>query len=490
MSICFLNRWKGKIAMPNEKPFIHMIKTPLNKYFYDVNTNMFVQVNDDVYQYLNEVEHGEGDLYNIPDRQICHNISYLQEQGFLSMEHPKKIQHGSNELLEYHLNENINQIALQVTQQCNFRCAYCVYSAGDFVHQRSHSPKHMSIDTACAAVDFFTARCGNQNQPAIAFYGGEPLLEFPLIQDVVKYAEKRIYGKKLRFAITTNASLLTPNIAQFFIEHNFLTTISLDGASEAHDRSRRFANNGKGSFAAISNNLKKVLEECPNFKYSFNVVIDPRFACDSVHKLFSYEPPFCNVRFTTNYISDMYSIEKTVAGDKFKQQNDCYTFKGYLAFRGIYDQENVSRVAYTTLANRFGKLQRRMKPEAPLPDVTAPSGPCIPGARRLLVDVDGNFYPCERVSETSQAMNIGNLQEGFDYDKVIKLLNIAQTTAESCKNCWAFRHCNLCCSHSDNCGELSADLRSSQCSNTRLYVEDMFKDYLWMKEFDVVVNHT
>lgn len=86
-------------------------------------------------------------------------------------------------------------------------------------------------------------------------------------------------------------------------------------------------------------------------------------------------------------------------------------------------------------------------------------------------------------------MNIGSIKEGFNYDKVFKLLNIAQTTEEDCKNCWAFRHCTLCCSYSDNCGELSADLRRSQCDTTRLYVEEMFKDYLWMNEFAVTTNH-
>lgn len=64
-------------------------------------------------------------------------------------------------------------------------------------------------------------------------------------------------------------------------------------------------------------------------------------------------------------------------------------------------------------------------------------------------------------------MNIGNLSDGFDFNKVNQILNIAQTTEEDCKICWAFQHCTLCCRHSDNCGELSADLRRSQCDAGR-----------------------
>lgn len=471
--------------MPAKKPFIHMIKTPLRNYLYDVNTNMFVEVDEDTYHYLQEIEQKDDILSSIPDAHVKQNVDSLCAQGFLSTKHPKEIRHGYSDLMAWHLNENIMQMALQVTQQCNFRCAYCVYCSGDFELQRDHSSKRMSIETALTAVDFFAARCGNQEQPTIAFYGGEPLLEFPLIQEITKYAEEKLYGKKLTFAITTNASLLTPDIARFFSKHNFITTISLDGAPETHDRSRRFAKTGKGSFAVIWNNLKVVKEQCPDFKFSFNIVMDPRYSCNSLHQLFNQEELLQGAHITSTLIDDKFSVEKSIPGEIFLQQERCHTFKSYLAFRGAYNRDRVSRVAYAALSGNFGSIQTGMNMTDLLPDVTAPGGPCIVGARRLFVSVDGNLYPCERVSETSQVMNIGNLWDGFEFDKVDRLLNIAQTTAENCKSCWAFRHCTLCCSHSDNCGELSADLRRSQCTGVRTQVEEKFKDYLWMREFGV-----
>ncbi len=471
--------------MSEGKPFIHMLRTPFCNYLYDVNTNMFAEVDENTYQYLKEVEQSD-DFRQVPaDENVKKNLAILREQGFLSAKHPKEIRHSSSDFVAYHLNENINQMALQLTQQCNFRCSYCVYCAGDFELQRNHSSKRMSLETALNAVDFFAARCGNQQQPAIAFYGGEPLLEFPLIQKVVAYAEKKLYGKKLTFAITTNASLLTPDIARFFSAHNFLTTISLDGTPETHDRSRRFADSGQGSFTVICKNLKAVREECPDFKFSFNVVIDPRYSCESLHRLFSKEEPFCSAHVTSTLINDEYSVEKTVPSEIFLQQDRIFMFKNYLAFRGVYDKESASRMSYVTLSDNIRRLQLRMKPARLLPDVVAPGGPCIAGERRLFVSVDGNLYPCERVSETSQIMNIGNLWDGFDLQKVDKILNVAQTTSEDCKNCWAFRHCMLCCRNSDNCGELSAELRRSQCSGVRVQVEDVFRDYLWMREFGV-----
>lgn len=473
------------MIMIGEKPFIHAMKTPLRNYIYDVNTDMFIDVDEDTYQYLKKVEQRDNGEALIADQHIKQNLEILHAQGFLSAKHPKQIRQSQSDFMEYHLNENIAQMALQVTQQCNFRCAYCAYCASDFEFQRDHSSKRMSIETALTAVDFFAARCGNQEAPVIAFYGGEPLLEFPLIQQVVQYAVEKLYGKNLRFTITTNASLLRPDIARFLLENNFMTLISLDGTSETHDRSRRFASNGRGSFSVIRHNLEIIKEQYPEFEFSFNIVVDPRYPCDSLHEMFSRDELFREAQLTSTLIDDQFSIEKTIPDEAFIQQDSQYTFKSYLAVRGVYPRENVSNIAYASLNTNFSRIKTNMKPKISLADITAPGGPCITGGRRLFVSADGNLYPCERVSEASQAMNIGNLWDGFDFEKVDKILNIAQTTAEDCKNCWAFRHCTLCGKHSDNCGELSADLRRSQCDNVRAQVEDTFRDYLWMKEFNV-----
>lgn len=468
-----------------EKPFIHALRTPLCNYIYDVNTNVFVDVDESTYQYLKKAEQQGGAMPDGVDEHIEQNLKILRAQGYLSSKHPQEIRHSQSELLAYHLNENIAQMALQVTQQCNFRCAYCDYCASDFESQRDHSAKRMSVETALSAVDFFAKRCGNQEEPTIGFYGGEPLLEFPLIKRVTEYAEEKLYAKDLKFTITTNASLLTPEIAQFMAEHDFMLTISLDGTPETHDRSRRFASNGKGSFEVIRRNLESLKQQCPNFEYSFNTVVDPRYPCNSMHELFSRDKFFGGARIRSTLINDQFSVEKTVPSEIFLQQDDRHTFKSFLSYRDVYDQNKVSHVARENLSATLQRFKIDMKPSVALPEVAAPGGPCVPGQMRLFVSADGILYPCERVSETSPAMKIGDLKKGLDVGKADRLLNIAQDTAEDCKNCWAFRHCKLCSGQSDNCGELSADLRRSQCESVRGQVEDSFRDYLWMKEFGI-----
>lgn len=466
-----------------EKPFIHALRTPMCNYIYDVNTNVFVGVDESTYQYLKEAERQGGALPDDADEHIEQNLKILRAQGYLSSKHPQEIRHSQSELLAYHLNENIAQMGLQVTQQCNFRCAYCDYCASDFESQRDHSAKRMSVETALSAVDFFAKRCGNQEEPTIGFYGGEPLLEFPLIKRVTEYAEEKLYAKDLKFTITTNASLLTPEIAQFMAEHDFMLTISLDGTPETHDRSRRFASNGKGSFEVIRRNLESLKQQCPDFEYSFNTVVDPRYPCDSLHELFSRDKFFGGARIRSTLINDQFSVEKTVPSEIFLQQDGRHTFKSFLFYRDVYDQNKVSHVARENLSATLQRFKIDMKPSVALPEAAAPGGPCVPGQMRLFVSADGILYPCERVSETSPAMKIGDLEKGLDVGKADRLLNIARDTAEDCKNCWAFRHCTLCGGQSDNCGELSADLRRSQCGRVLEQVEDSFRDYLWMREF-------
>ena len=104
-----------------EKPFIHALRTPLCNYIYDVNTNELVDVDESTYQYLREAEQWGGSLPDGADEHIKENLKTLRAQGYLSSKRPQEIRHSQSELLAYHLNENIAQMALQVTQQCNFR---------------------------------------------------------------------------------------------------------------------------------------------------------------------------------------------------------------------------------------------------------------------------------------------------------------------------------------------------------------------------------
>lgn len=126
-----------------------------------------------------------------------------------------------------------------------------------------------------------------------------------------------------------------------------------------------------------------------------------------------------------------------------------------------------------------------MKPSTGLAPVMAPGGPCVPGQRRLFVNVDGALYPCERISETSDIMRIGDIYNGIDHAKVDALLNIGQLTEEKCKHCYAVRYCTLCAKNCDNNGELSPELKASNCQSVHNEVMEKFRDYLFTREFSI-----
>ncbi|MDR1532862.1 MAG: Cys-rich peptide radical SAM maturase CcpM [Clostridiales bacterium] len=474
----------------NVAPFIHMIKTPLSTYFYDVNTNKIIEVSAEVYNFLKSVARGTEtqDAFENSEAdnraQTVRRVEELKKEGYLSAKRPVKCLHGHSDLLEYHLDSNIEQVTLQLTQQCNFRCAYCVYTVENFDYQRHHSPKKMPLEVALKTVDFFVNHSANQKEVCIGFYGGEPLLEFETIKAVVTYAREEFAGKKLKYTITTNGSLFTFENMGFLEENKFDITVSLDGTPEIHNKSRKFAANGEGTFSAIETNLRIMKESFPALykKVNFNVVLDPRNACFDLYAFFNENELFSANQIRSTLVDDFFSIEKVVETEAYSIESRILQFKALLSLLKRYPDNKVSNLVRSTVASAVEKTETEMREQKELPDVTSHSGPCIPGQRRLFVDIHGDFYPCERVSETSDVMKIGGLESGFDYDKARALLNVSQLTEKECRTCWAIRHCILCARFCDNNSELSAELKLSNCGGVRSSVDNKLRDYIALKE--------
>ena len=305
---------------------------------------------------------------------------------------------------------------------------------------------------------------------------------------MVEYSEKIFKGKNLTFTVTTNGSLFTPENVKFFNEHNFNVMISLDGPPEVHDRSRKFAATGMGTFSVIAKNIQMIKEDFPEFfnKISFNIVIDPRYSCNDLHEMFNNSELFSDSNIRSTLIEDFFSYEKVISDEVYDIEQNIHEFKAYLSELGKYPKEKVSKIAYNNLHQNIARLNMSMHPQKTLLDTMSHSGPCIPGQRRLFIDVNGNFFPCERVSETSDAMKIGDLKNGFDFENARKILNVADLTEKQCCNCFAIRHCTTCAKYCDNNGELSAELKLSNCKNVRFNAEETFKNYLILKELKSV----
>lgn len=465
-----------------KKPFIKLFKTRNCCYIYDVNTNLFLKINEDTYKKLQESSNDIGEIRE--DK----TINTLVKSGYLSSNKAKKVEHPMLTVLDDVLEDSLNTMTLQITQQCNLRCSYCVYS-GNYLN-RSHSQKEMDIETAKKGIDFVIEHSKNSPKLNFSFYGGEPLLRFDFIKECVKYARERSEGKEVTFNMTTNATLINDEIIEYIKENNISIAISMDGPKEIHDKNRLFAN-GKGSFDKIIENAKKIKDRYPEFSdthLGFNVVMDGETDFNCINDFFVNYDTVKDSYVNASVVNTMGALDEDEGKitEDFIRKHQYEKFKVLLHELGKLKKEHVSPIVLKDFIKTKDILHKKREVSKLVPEKIHPGGPCVPGLSRLFMDVNGQFYPCERISEESASMKIGAIDSGFDTEKIKRIVNVGELTEEKCLNCWAYRYCTLCASFADDNGELSGKRKSEFCSEVKDYTEKMFKTYCTMKEFGYV----
>ena len=347
----------------------------------------------------------------------------------------------------------------------------------------------MPYETACRAVDFFMARNLLVEKPSMGFYGGEPLLQFGLIRRIVSYVKENYPGREIQFNMTVNGTLLTEEVVDFLAENDFSLTLSIDGPKEIHDANRRFVS-GQGSFDLIMEKLKYIRETYPDYfkKIMTNTVLSPD--CDYEKVLTFFEEQ--------EYIKELYPRLGLVSSSGIKDANRmAYTGKwnelrkknrvavlSELSGREYCEEVDIEGQAYKILADykeELKKYREILKGGRLYLKKNHPAGPCVAGSRRLFATVDGEFYPCEKLPEIDE-LKIGNVEGGFDIEKVRNLMNIGKLTEERCKGCWAFQFCNLCVAACLTEEGISGDYREYACGDARRYAKDMLRDVCILME--------
>ena len=417
-------------------------KTARAKYLYDCYSNSITRISNKVYQDLKDYENGLTSAKNP-------SIRKLQKYGLLMPYEICDIKHPETDFLPHILENCVQNIILQVTQRCNLRCSYCVY--GDAYTSRCHTKKNMTFDVAKKAIDFLIMRSSECDSIILSFYGGEPLLEFELIKKCVEYTERAVTGKKVLFNITTNGTLLNKEIADFFVRKDFKVLISLDGDKPSHDANRKFAN-GEGSYDIIMKNItdfKKMYPEFVKSNVSFNMVVNPKTNLSCLKEQFSTDTVMSDINIMVNEVASENLLDSNVAqfDEKYRVKKRFEYAKMLASMINKIDTKHVSALV-SGGRQYIDDLYDEISTHVSISDVLHPGGPCIPGKNRLLVSVDGNLYPCERVPELPY-MSIGNIYEGFDDSRIRMFMNIGELTSEQCKKCWAIRHCQCCIAQFD-----------------------------------------
>ncbi|MCH5265057.1 MAG: radical SAM protein [Lachnospiraceae bacterium] len=448
---------------------IKLIKTINGYYVFDANYNCISEISQYQYDCLHKMIQNK----RVNDTE-CTCISEMLNKKIISDHEIEKIENFYTRFLDDVLDRSIEKMTLQVTQACNLRCSYCIYSDMKTVsNQRSHGNQKMTWDIAKKAVDFLMYHSVDTKKVNIGFYGGEPLLNFSLIKKIIQYISTTYAGKDVSYAITTNGTLLTDDVITFFEKNKVQLTISMDGPEEIHDINRRYALDGKGSYKDVLENTRKFFARHPKYFNEYvglNMVLDPQFDYEKIQKFVSegWVKNLSNVN--TNIIDDSGGITQNVYSENFVWK---YI---YCKFRSIFayvrnPNTNLDSVEVRDLSSIY-EFESRLVPMLYIPSISAPSGPCIPGKNRLFVNINGDFYPCERVSEVSENMNIGSVFKGFKLEQAAKLLNVGKITEKQCKNCWNFTYCLQCAKYADADNQLDEVRRLSNCERAKNGTED------------------
>lgn len=463
-----------------QPPLFQLFRTINSHYIYDTNKNQIYPISESCSDILSQVKRGKLSVQEAGTKSD--EIKDLCARGLLSDNRVETLEHPYTSILHPLLTRRIQKVTLQLTQNCNFRCSYCHYTSNTG-NQRLHANRKMPLDMAKDAILFLREHSVDTPEVYIGFYGGEPLLEFDMLEELVLFAEKELAGKKINYTLTTNAVLLTDRIIEFFIQHHIDIMISLDGSKESHDRNRVFAATGKGTFDSIIHKLQEISVKYPAYfkKTTINMVMDPSIDFDEYTALFKQYPFMKKVNVMSTIVDDIGSEVKNVYKEEFTAKERYHIFLRYL---NVFDRmpKNLCTPIFSSQNSALKEIASIVSERDQLPQKAVPSGPCVPGEVRLMVTVEGKFILCERVSEISDPMCIGNIKDGVDFKKIYDLLNVAQTTSEHCRNCWAFSLCNLCVKYSDKDNTLSAGSRLSYCNMSKSHAIDTLRKAAMIRE--------
>lgn len=380
------------------------------------------------------------------------------------------------------------QIVLELTEDCNLRCGYCIYNAHHQAH-RSFSNKSMSFDIAKRSVD-----CVMQDYQgdefALTFYGGEPLVNFELMKRIIEYFKERYPMVKKSFGFTTNLTLLDDEMIDYFSKTEELEIVcSLDGPRRLHDKFRRDLN-GKGSYEIATSNFIKLMENFYNKKAGrtlmVNCVITPPYTKDKLDEISRYFrtelkiPQEININYSYVDVGDMvFDYDRKEVIDK-NLNLEISPLEEWAA--KDFEINGTDSEYFGLIDKELARVAGRMKSDN-IVNGSFLHGNCLPGQRRLYVTTDGRFRPCEKVGNIP---SLGDCFTGYDYDKSyeIYLKTYAQKYHEICKNCWARTMCAVCYESSVTTDSSNLYETEGMCDTSRQIIKDMFVNYFTLYEKD------
>lgn len=348
---------------------------------------------------------------------------------------------------------NLNQLLIEVTDGCNLQCKYCGY--GDlYENHDKRNTKQQQFSNVKLLIDHLAGlwrseyNTSYQKEIAVGFYGGEPLLNVPLIKETIAYLES-LSDIPVRFAynMTTN-SMLLDRYMDFLAEKKFKLLLSLDG--DELGSSYRVDKQGKGSFKRVFTNIKLLQNTYPEYfdKYvNFNAVLHDRNSVEGtflfIKSNFGKVPRIAELN--TNGLSEKGERElKHMFRDKFnsfdqasvefKTQEDIQMEDSQIMAYHSFVRD-FSGNYYNNYFDLFDADEHRL----------IPTGTCRPFERKIFLTVNGKILPCEKIGQEHVLGKIENGVLTLDYEQVgAYYRDLYEKVIRNCKTCLSQKSCGQC----------------------------------------------
>ena len=413
---------------------IHRYKSNGFNIVLDINSGCIHLVDEVTYEVLPYLEEGLGteaiaekleNKYNREDIETSvRECNKLKEDGMLFT---KDVYENVIEEFSNNRQTVVKALCLHIAHDCNLACRYCFAEEGEYHGRRAL----MSYEVGKKALDFLIANSGSRKNLEVDFFGGEPLMNWQVVKDLVAYGreQEKLHDKHFRFTVTTNGVLLNDEIQEFVNKEMDNVVLSLDGRKEINDKMRPFRN-GKGSYDLVLPKFEKLAESRNQEKYYVRGTFTKNnkdFSNDVLH--------LADLGFK------QISVEPVVGSDEEDYALQAEDLPEIFAEYDKLAAEMVNRYHTDKDFNFFHFML----------DLTG--GPCVAkrlsgcgsGTEYLAVTPWGDLYPCHQfVGEEKYLM--GNVDDGItrpDIREEFKECNVY--SKEKCRNCFAKFYCSGGC---------------------------------------------
>lgn len=324
----------------------------------------------------------------------------------------------------------LSTIILNVNTGCNLACTYC-YKEDLTTPAKGEK---MSFATAQASVELLLRQAAARDRVNIVFFGGEPMSNMPLIQQVVDWAVPRAaeLGKTVDFSLTTNATLLTPEWVDWFNHHRFALTVSMDGPKALHDVNRKTVG-GKGTYDLVARNVRMLLDRYTARPVGARVTLT-RGVTDviAIHDHLKDDLGFAEVGFgpaTSGPIS-VFNLDAEALKQAFEDMKTLGRRYVEAACRG-------HNIGFSNMHQLLTDIAQGTKKAVP----------CGAGLGMLAVDRKGDLHLCHRFVGSDQP-TYGNVDRGIDVPKLAAFVEKAQDrSGMGCTTCRIRSICAGGCYH-------------------------------------------